>query len=91
VTTQSGWISDRSLRYLASGRPVLVQDTALGRVVPTGCGLNTFRALDDATKQARLIAENYEDQCSAARAWAAEFASPTAALTPMLERIGVSP
>jgi hypothetical protein len=91
VTTQSGWISDRSLRYLATGRPVLVQDTALGRAVPTGAGLNTFCTLDDASTRARQIAEHYEDQCRAARAWAAEFASPMAALTPLLERVGVSP
>ena len=91
VTTSSGWISDRSVRYLAAGRPVLVQDTTLGGAVPTGAGLNTFRTVDEASRRAREIAHDYEHHCRAARTWAAEFASPAAALTPLLKRIGVSP
>src|SRR5205814_8554353 len=42
VTTRSGWIGDRTVRYLTSGRPVLVHDRCVGRVVPTGAGLTTF-------------------------------------------------
>ncbi|CAA9312286.1 MAG: hypothetical protein AVDCRST_MAG93-5302, partial [uncultured Chloroflexia bacterium] len=42
VQANSGWFSDRSICYLASGKPVLAQDTGLGRLYPTGEGLLTF-------------------------------------------------
>ena len=42
VVSRSGWFSDRSVCYLASGRPVLAQDTGLSGIIPTGCGLVTF-------------------------------------------------
>src|SRR5216117_1399922 len=48
VETNSGWFSDRTVQYLASGKPVLVQDTGFGGNVPTGEGLVTFRTLDEA-------------------------------------------
>ncbi len=38
VDTNSGWFSDRTVRYLASGKPVLVQDTGFGRHLPSGKG-----------------------------------------------------
>ena len=48
VDTRSGWFSDRSACYLASGRPVLAQDTGLEGLVPLGEGLLTFSTLDEA-------------------------------------------
>jgi hypothetical protein len=36
VQTRGGWISDRSLCYLASGKPVLAQETGFSRHYPTG-------------------------------------------------------
>jgi hypothetical protein len=45
---QSGWFSDRSATYLASGRPVVTQDTGFGRVLPVGVGLHPWRTLDEA-------------------------------------------
>ncbi len=38
VASRSGWFSDRSICYLASGRPVLAQDTGFGHLYPTGEG-----------------------------------------------------
>jgi hypothetical protein len=48
VRPRTGWFSDRSVCYLAAGRPVIVQDTGIGRVVPTGEGLLVFQDIDDA-------------------------------------------
>lgn len=71
----SGWFSDRSTRYLASGKPVLVQDTALA-AIPTGEGIVTFRTLDDAAAGAERIIRDYTTHARAARRLAeAHFAS----------------
>ncbi|MFM7245151.1 MAG: hypothetical protein ACKO40_13390 [Planctomycetaceae bacterium] len=62
----SGWFSDRSTRYLASGKPVLVQDTGLTSI-PTGEGIVTFRTLDDAVAGAERITRDYFSHARAAR------------------------
>ena len=71
--TSSGWFSDRSLRYLASGRPVLVQDTGLDRLYPIGEGLVTFDSLDEARDGAERIGRDYSSHAAAARAIAEQF------------------
>jgi len=62
----SGWFSDRSTRYLASGKPVLVQDTGL-TAIPTGLGVVTFRTLDEAVAAAEGIIRDYAAHARAAR------------------------
>src|SRR6266545_867805 len=73
VDTRSGWFSDRTVRYLASGKPVLVQDTGFGRTYPTGRGLLPFLTVDEAGTGARSIAADYSLHARAARAIAEEF------------------
>lgn len=70
VETASGWISDRTVRYLASGRPALVQDTGIARRYPVGEGLLTFRSLEEAVAGAAAIARDYEAHSRAARSLA---------------------
>jgi hypothetical protein len=70
VETGSGWVSDRTVRYLASGRPALVQDTGIGARYPTGEGLLTFRTHDEAVAGAEAIAADYGAHSRAARALA---------------------
>ena len=60
VDTRSGWFSDRSACYLASGRPVLAQDTGLDGLLPAGEGLLTFSTLDEAVAGAEEISADYE-------------------------------
>jgi hypothetical protein len=72
VETKSGWVSDRTVRYLASGRPALVQDTGIGDRYPTGEGLLTFRSLEEAVAGAEEIAARYQAHSRAARALAVE-------------------
>lgn len=70
VDTASGWVSDRTIRYLASGRPALVQDTGIGARYPVGEGLLTFNTLDEAVAAAEAIAADYGTHSRAARALA---------------------
>ena len=67
VETNCGWFSDRTVRYLASGKPALVQDTGFSRNLPTGLGLIPFSTMEEAVLGAADIAGNYAKHCSAAR------------------------
>jgi hypothetical protein len=42
VTARSGWFSDRTCCYLASGRPAVVQDTGWSEWLPAGEGVLAF-------------------------------------------------
>lgn len=64
---RTGWISDRSVGYLASGRPVLAEDTGAGDLVPTGRGLVVFQDLDEAVAGAAAIDRDWADHARAAR------------------------
>jgi hypothetical protein len=85
VETKSGWFSDRTVRYLASGRPALVQDTGFSEHIPLGEGLVAFSNLEEAVKGARRIVENYERHREAARRLAEEYFAPERALAPLLD------
>jgi len=67
VRSQSGWLSDRTACYLASGRPALVQDTGLGDVLETGLGLVTFRTPEEAVQRAREVDGDWRRHARAAR------------------------
>ncbi len=73
VRTRSGWFSDRSVCYLAAGKPVVTQDTGFGKVVPTGEGLFAFSTVDEAAAALDEINRDYERHCLAARRIAREF------------------
>jgi hypothetical protein len=90
VETRSGWFSDRSACYLASGRPVLAQDTGLDGLLPTGAGLVTFSTLDEAVAGAEEICADYERHSRAAREIAEEHFAAAKVLPRMFEqaRIG---
>ena len=53
VRLRSGWFSERDACYLASGKPVVAQDTGFGGALPTGDGLFAARTIDDAAAAAR--------------------------------------
>jgi hypothetical protein len=86
TATHSGWLGDRTARYLASGRPALVEDTG-HCTVPTGEGLLTFRTLDEARLAADAIASDYERHSRAARALATSYFDSDVVLTRLLEDI----
>jgi hypothetical protein len=91
VGTNSGWFSDRTVRYLASGRPALVQDTGFSGNYPVGEGLIAFRTLEDAIAGAGSIVGNYGSQCRAARALAEAYFDSDKVLGRFLEEVGVAP
>ena len=59
VSTRSGWFSDRTQCYLASGRPALVQDTGWSAHLPSGEGLLGFSTPDEALAGIDRINSNY--------------------------------
>ncbi len=83
VDTRTGWFSDRTVRYLASGKPALVQDT--GSPVPAGEGLVTFKTPQEASDGARRIVDDYEAHSRAARALAEEAFDHARVLGRLLE------
>jgi hypothetical protein len=64
---RTGWFSDRSACYLASGRPVLAEDTGFSEHLPTGLGLLCFRSLEEAVAGVEEIELNYPLHMRAAR------------------------
>ncbi len=89
VETNSGWFSDRTVRYLAAGKPALVQDTGFSRTLPTGEGLLCFTTMEQARAGAREIAGDYERHSRAARALAQEFFDSDVVLAALLREVGV--
>ncbi|MGH7899107.1 MAG: glycosyltransferase [Candidatus Binatia bacterium] len=73
VATESGWFSCRSACYLAMGKPVVVEDTGLSRIYPTGEGIFAFRTPEDVVAAIDEIAADYPRSCEAARATAERF------------------
>ena len=88
VLGKSGWFSDRSVCYLASGRPVLAQDTGFGRYMTTGRGVLPFSSVEDAAEQIEKLDRDYADHARAARAAAEEYFASDRVLTHMLQRVG---
>jgi hypothetical protein len=88
--TGSGWFSDRSVRYLASGRPVLVQDTGLAGNLPVGEGLVTFDSLAGARTGVARITHDYDEHAAAARAIAEQYFDSDVVLSRLLDEVGVN-
>jgi hypothetical protein len=89
VDTRSGWFSDRTVRYLASGRPALVQDTGFGEHLPTGAGLLAFSTLDEAAAGARELHDDYPRHRAAARRIAEQHVAGPRAIAPLLRAAGL--
>ena len=85
---QTGWLSDRSAAYLASGRPVLAGDSGLSHHLPTGEGLLMFRDLEEAVVGVAEIDAHYERHCRAARMFAEEHLDSGRCLSKMLALCG---
>jgi hypothetical protein len=89
VRLRSGWFSDRSATYLASGRPVVTQDTGFGNVLPTGRGLFGFSTLDEAVAAVEAINADYEQHSRAAGELARAYFDSDLVLTRLLKDCGV--
>jgi hypothetical protein len=85
--TCSGWFSDRTTRYLASGRPAVVQDTGFTRSIPVGEGLFAFTNLDEAADAIRRVQEDYARHSAAARDLGERFFASDDVLTRFLDDV----
>ncbi len=90
VDTQCGWFSDRTTRYLASGRPALVQDTGFSRTLPVGDGLVAFSTLEEAVAAAGDIVARYPEHAAAARRIADEQFGSERVLARFCEEAGIA-
>jgi hypothetical protein len=88
VATRMGWFSDRTVRYLASGKPALVQDTGFSDNYPTGKGLVSFATMEEAVAGANSIARDYASHSRAARSIAEAFFDSDVVLGRFLEQAG---
>ena len=87
VVSRSGWFSDRSICYLASGRPVLAMDTGFGTSLPTGTGLFAFATSEDVPVAVEAIAADYTVHRRAARTLAEEFFDSRRVLPRLLDQV----
>lgn len=87
VASRCGWFSDRSVCYLASGRPVVAQETGFSRFLPTGNGLFAFRTSEDVLAAIDAIRADYRRHCEAARALAEAYFASDKVLTRLLENV----
>jgi hypothetical protein len=71
VASHSGWFSERSACYLASGRPVLAQETGFSDWLPTGRGVLSFRSCEEALAGIEEVEARLPDHARAAREVAA--------------------
>jgi hypothetical protein len=86
VATRSGWFSDRSVAYLASGRPVLVQETGFSDWLQSGVGILPFASPDEALCGVEEVERRYDFHCRAARALAEEYFDSRKVLPRLIER-----
>jgi hypothetical protein len=85
VRLRSGWFSDRSACYLGAGRPVITQDTAFGKFIPTGEGLFAFNGMDDIVAAFEAVNVDYARHGRAARAIAETYFKAETVLAKLLE------
>ncbi len=90
VLSRCGWFSDRSACYLASGRPVIAQETGFSRFLPAGEGLFAFSKGEDVLEAIERIRGDYEGQARAARELAERELDSDRVLTRLLERLGAA-
>ncbi len=91
VVGQPGWFSDRSACYLAAGRPVVIQETGFGSILPVGEGLISFRTPDEAVAGIREVEANYARHATAARELARDFFDSDRVLNDLLQKVLAAP
>ena len=83
---QNAWVSDRTLCYLASGKPAVVQHTGPSAILPDGEGLFRFSTLEEAAQHLDTIQADYDRQCRHARALAEEHFDASRVVPQLLSR-----
>ena len=89
VRPKSGWFSDRSVCYLASGRPVVTMATEFSRFYPVGEGLFDYIDSEGALAAVTAIGKDYNRHARAARRLAAEFFTSDRVVGTLMEQTGL--
>jgi hypothetical protein len=85
VVSRTGWFSERSAAYLASGRPVITQETGFSDWLEAGCGVIPFATPDEAFAAIENVNCRYEEHCRAARALAEAYFDSNKVLKKLIE------
>ncbi len=88
VKARAGWISDRTVCYLASGRPCVVEATGAEAHLPANAGLRFFTSLDEAVEVVRAVEADHAAASRAARALAEDAFSTRVVLPGLLAAAG---
>lgn len=86
VVSRSGWFSERSAAYLASGRPVITEDTGFSDWLPSGTGVIAFSSLEEAVDGISEVCARYDMHCTAAREIAVEYFDSDRVLSLLLQQ-----
>jgi hypothetical protein len=86
VQSRSGWFSERSVVYLASGRPVLTQETGFSKFIETGKGLLSFSNQAEVLEGIERINRDYDFHCREARIIAEEYFDYKTILQDLLDK-----
>jgi hypothetical protein len=89
VRPRTGWFSDRSVCYLAAGRPVVTQETGFSKFLPCGMGLLPFLTEEDAKEALEMIVDDYDRHSAAALTIAREYFDADDVLGRLMETIGL--
>jgi hypothetical protein len=89
VRLKTGWFSDRSACYLASGRPVITQETGFTAYYGGNSGLFAFNSLGEISEAVRMINADYKRHSRAASDIAREAFEAEKVLASLLERAGI--
>jgi hypothetical protein len=89
VATNCGWFGDRPGYYMASGRPVVLQDTGFSEHLPCGRGLFAFHTLDEAVAAINEINGNYKNHSKWAHDLAVEYLDSNKILKKFLYELGI--
>jgi hypothetical protein len=86
VISRSGWFSERSAAYLATGRPVVTQETGFSEWLETGSGVIPFATLGEAIAAIEDVNLRYEHHCRRAREIALEYFDARKILSHLIDR-----
>ena len=89
VRLNTGWFSDRSACYLASGRPVIVQETGFTGHYGGNAGLLAFESLGEIADAVDAINADYKKHSRAARELARDVFEAEKVLKSLLDRAGI--
>jgi glycosyltransferase involved in cell wall biosynthesis len=91
VKSKSGWVSDRTACYLASGKPAVVQSTGFEARLPVGKGLLTYTTVEEAVEAIAAINSDYLAHSHKAREIAEEYFDSDVVLDDVLGHVGLHP